>query len=143
MYGSSMVNGASCAWPTTGYSSEVASHPGSFDGRQGHVRILVVHLSDQKEIFIHAVCFKNISIIKVKCDNSRFSKLDYLDVSSLVLEVDPSVRVAPDENGEEQSGKSRRQQHYDQTEEATVADGDQSRVVRSVKKDKNVKRVQE
>ena len=55
----------------------------------------------------------------------------HLDVSSFMLEVDPGVRVAPDEDGEEQSGQGRGQQHDDQAEEAAVAEGHQRRVVGS------------
>jgi hypothetical protein len=31
--------------------------------------------------------------------------MTHLDVSAFMLEVDPGVRVAPDENGEEKSGQ--------------------------------------
>ena len=54
-----------------------------------------------------------------------------------MLEVDPGVRVAPDENGEEQPGQCWGQQHDDQAEETAVADGNQSRIVRSAKEKKS------
>ena len=55
-----------------------------------------------------------------------------LDVSALVLEVDPSVRVAPDERREEQSGERHREEHEDEPDEAGVAEGHQRHVVRTV-----------
>ena len=51
-----------------------------------------------------------------------------------MFEVDPGVRVAPDEDGEEKSGERRREEHDDQPEQAAVADRDQRRVVRSERK---------
>ena len=56
----------------------------------------------------------------------------HLDVSALVLEVDPSVRVAPDERREEQSGERYREEHEDEPDEAGVAEGHQRHVVRTV-----------
>ena len=46
-----------------------------------------------------------------------------------MLEVDPGVRVAPDEDGEEESGQGRRQQHDDHAEQAAVAQGHEGGVV--------------
>ncbi len=53
----------------------------------------------------------------------------HLDVPPLVLEVDPGVRVAPDEEGEEETGGGHRDQHQDQAEQAGVASGDKGSVV--------------
>ena len=55
-----------------------------------------------------------------------------LDVSALVLKVDPGVRVAPDERREEQSGEGHREEHEDEPDEAGVAEGYQRHVVRTV-----------
>ena len=54
-----------------------------------------------------------------------------------MLEIDPGVRVAPNKNGEEQSGQCWGQQHDDQAKETAVADGDQSRIVRSANENKS------
>ena len=55
-----------------------------------------------------------------------------LDVSPLVLEVDPGVRVAPDERREEQPGERDREEHEDEPDEAGVAQGHQRHVIRAV-----------
>lgn len=46
-----------------------------------------------------------------------------------MFKVDPRVRVAPDEDGEEESGGRHRDQHQDQPEQGGVAGGHQSGVV--------------
>ncbi len=54
-----------------------------------------------------------------------------LDVSSFMFEVDPGVGVAPNQDGEEQSGQRWGEEHDDQAKEARVANRDQRSVVRS------------
>ena len=46
-----------------------------------------------------------------------------------MLEVDPCVRVAPDEEGEEETGGGHGDQHQNQAEQAGVARGHQGSVV--------------
>ena len=49
-----------------------------------------------------------------------------------MLEVNPGVRVAPDKRREEQSGQRDRQEHEYEPDEASVAQGNQRHVVRTV-----------
>ena len=53
----------------------------------------------------------------------------HLDVPPLVLEVDPGMRIAPDEEGEEEPGGGHGDQHQDQAEQAGVASGHKGSVV--------------
>jgi hypothetical protein len=55
-----------------------------------------------------------------------------------VFEVDPGVRVAPDQDGEEESGEGGRQQQDDQAQEAAVAQGHERRVVRPASAEKEI-----
>ena len=53
----------------------------------------------------------------------------YLDIFSLVFEVDPCVRVAPDEQSEDECAECRGDQHDHQTKQSLVAGGHQSSVI--------------
>ena len=53
----------------------------------------------------------------------------HLDIFPLVLEVDPGVRVAPDQDGEDEGAQRGRDQHDHQAEQALVACGHECTVV--------------
>ena len=55
----------------------------------------------------------------------------YLDVFALVLEVDPGVRVAPDEQGEDERADRGRDQHDDQPQQPGLAGRHQGAVIQS------------
>ena len=55
----------------------------------------------------------------------------YLDVFALVLEVDPGVRVAPDEQGEDEGAHRGRDQHDDQPQQPGLAGRHQGAVIQS------------
>ena len=55
----------------------------------------------------------------------------YLDVSALVFEVDPRVRVAPDEESEKEARRGDGDQHENEAKEAAVTHSYQGSVVRS------------